>query len=251
MRKKIFIAISLIVTVFGCARNEPSGEITNPVNQNSLELITYYTTGVPEPSGLAYNSKTNSLFTVSDGNATVYELNFTGGIIHSFAIQGGDLEGITFSANCDTFYVAEETNQLITKYLANGAKLYSFPVQNVVTNISHGPEGITLNTTNNHLFALNERDPGMLIEYINKTEVWRKQLNYTGDCSDICYDQSLNCFWMVSDESAKVVKMSIDGSLLGSYSVPTTKMEGIVVVQDKIYLINDSDCKLYIFKKPV
>lgn len=246
--KKILILIISCGMFFSCKRDEPVEPIVDG-SITPLVQLAQYTTSVSEPSGLYYNTKTNSLWTVSDGNKTVYEIDFTGNVLRSMIISSSDLEGITFSANCDTFYVAEETNQLITKYLVNGTKLYSFPV-NVATMVSHGPEGIALNTNNNHLWILNERNPCMLLEYNNKTELWRKQIDYTLDCSDIFYDQQSDCIWLVSDESKQVVKLSKTGDLIAAYSVPVTKMEGITIVQDKIYLINDQNRILYVFQKP-
>ncbi len=243
------ISLLLFVCIFiSCKRDEPVTAITNGAPVTELKLLATYNTSVPEPSGLTYNSKTNTLLTVSDGNSTVYELDFMGRILRSFIIAGQDLEGITLSANCDTMYVVEETNQLVSKYLINGNKLYSFPV-NVAINPKNALEGITLDN-NNHLFVLNEKTPGMMLEFVNKKEIARKEFNYTLDCSDIFYDSSLNCFWMVSDESQKVVKLSKDGTLLANYSVPFFKGEGIAVVQDKIYIVNDEDNKFYIFQKP-
>jgi uncharacterized protein YjiK len=242
------MVLLFMVLLFGCNRSDP-GSSNDLTASLSLTQIAEYSTSVSEPSGLYYNSKTNSLWTVSDGNSTVYELDFQGRVLKSIAISSSDLEGITFSANCDTFYVAEETNQLITKYLSNGTKLSSFPV-NVATVASHGPEGLTLNTTDNHIFVINEKSPCMLLEYNNSKEVFRKQIDYTLDCSDIFYDKQLNCLWMVSDESKEVVKMSLTGELIAAYTVPITKMEGITIVQDKIYLINDYNGILYVFQKP-
>jgi uncharacterized protein YjiK len=248
MVKKIFLFICISCLFFACTRNEPVSSASD-TSVTALTLVAQYSTTVSEPSGLYFNSKTNSLWTVSDGNSTVYEIDFQGKVLKSLAISSSDLEGITFSANCDTFYVAEETNQLITKYLTNGTKLSSFPV-NVATMISHGPEGLTLNTTNNHIFIINEKSPCMLLEYNNSKLLWQKQIDYTLDCSDIYFDKQLNCLWMVSDESSKVIKMSLTGDLLAEYSVPITKMEGITIYQDKIYLINDQNGILYVFQKP-
>lgn len=250
MKNITLLLFILPLLLYSCARSEPSDEIVTPPNETPLTLIAAYNTSVAEPSGLAYNQKTGSLFTVSDGNSTVYEMTFTGTVLRSFIIQSSDLEGVVFSANCDTFYVAEETNRLITKYLSTGAKLYSFPFENVVTDPKHGPEGITLNTANNHLFVLNERDPRVLVEYVNKTEISRKQLQYTSDCSDIFFDAAENCFWLLSDESAKIIKLSLNGDYIAGYTLPKQKMEGIVVFQGKIYTINDEDGKLYVFNKP-
>ena len=246
--KKQLVIVFLGILSWNCARQEPDAGIVTPA-VNSLVQIAVYDMSVREPSGLAYNSKNNTLMTVSDGNSTVYEMDFTGRVIKSLVIQSSDLEGIALSANCDTMYVAEETNQLISTYLMNGTKLSSFPV-NVATNVSHGPEGVTVDK-NNHVIVLNEKFPMMILEFDQKKELWRKEINYTIDCSDIFYELATDCFWIVSDESRKVIKLSRAGSLLGEWSIPVSKGEGLTIVQNKIYIVSDSENKLYVFDKPI
>ena len=211
-------------------------------------MVAEYTTAVPEPSGLVYNSKNNTLMTVSDQNSTVYEIDFTGKVLRSMVIPSSDMEGIVLSAGCDTMYIAEETKELITTYLVNGTKLSSFPV-NVATVLSHGPEGVTLDN-NNHIFVLNEKQPMMILEYYQGKEVSRREINYSTDCSDIFYEASTDCFWIVSDESKKVFKMNRDGVVLSEWLIPFEKGEGITFANGKMYIVNDADAKLYIFSKP-
>ena len=246
--KKLLLGILFTGFILGCGRSDPGGDDKNTENIPELKQVAVYSTAVSEPSGLAYNSKTNSLYTVSDGNSTIYEIDFTGKVLNSFAIASADLEGITFSDNCDTFYVAEETNQKITKYLMNGTKLSSFSVT-VATNIKNALEGVTMGA-NNHLFVLNEKTPGTLLEFLSDKEIYRKTLDYTIDCSDIFYDKNDSSIWMVSDESKLVVKMSNTGALLAKYSIPFYKGEGIAIVGNKIYIVDDSNGKFYIFEKP-
>jgi uncharacterized protein YjiK len=247
MRTALVIVV-LSVVLFGCSRPE-SGVQANLPTATPLNKIAEYTTIVPEPSGLAYNWKNNTLMTVSDQNSTVYEMDFTGRIIKSMVIPSSDMEGIALSANCDTMYIAEETKELITTYLINGTKLSSFGA-NVATVVKHGPEGVTIDR-NNHVFVLNEKLPMMILEYVEGREVWRKEINYTTDCSDIFYEASTDCFWIISDESQLVIKISRSGELLGEWSVPFTKGEGLTIVQNKIYIVNDMDGKLYVFDKPM
>ena len=245
--EKLLIIFSFIIFLFGCERGNPNdGDKSSTVPE--LKQIAVYNTAVPEPSGLAWNTKKNTLFTVSDANSTVYEIDFTGKILNSFIIPSSDLEGIAFTSNCDTFYVTEETNQKITKYLLNGTKLSSFSV-NVATNPKNALEGVTVDE-NNHVFVLNEKSPCMLLEFVNGKEIYRKEMNYSSDCSDIFYEYSTRAIWMVSDESKSVMKLSRSGELLARYSIPFVKGEGIVVINDKIYIFNDSDNKLYVFEKP-
>lgn len=244
---KKFCSIILLLIFANCSRNQPDDLAVN-IKSEDLKLLATYNTEVPEPSGLFYNEKTKSLFTVSDGNSTVYEIDFVGKIKNSFLIPSTDLEGISFSENCDTMYVVEEKNRLVSKFLSNGTKLYSFSV-NVATVQNNALEGITVDNQNN-LYVLNEKLPRMLLKFNNKSEIFRKELTYTSDCSDICYDKVLNCLWMVSDESQKVVKLSMDGNLLASYNISFTKGEGITIYNNNIYIISDYDGKLYVFEKP-
>ncbi len=246
--KKHLLVLLLALFALGCSRPESGVEVAVP-NATPLKLVAQYATDIPEPSGLTYNWKTNTLMTVSDQNSTMYELDFTGRVLKSMVVPSTDMEGIALSANCDTMYIAEETKELITMYLVNGTRLSSFAA-NVATEVKHGPEGVTVDKYN-HVFVLNEKLPMMIIEYNQGKEVSRKEIAYTTDCSDIFYDSSTDSFWIVSDESQLVIKLARNGDLLGSWSVPFTKGEGLAIVQNRIYIVNDTDGKLYVFEKPI
>jgi len=38
--------------------------------------------------------------------------------------------------------------------------------------------------------------------------------------------------------------------LLSEWTIPVTKAEGIAIIQDKIYIVSDSESKMYLFQKP-
>ena len=246
--KYLLIVLLAIFIFFGCARDNPE-TITNPPNIQKIYPINTYTLTIPEPSGIAYNSKNNSLMVVSDGYPNIYEIGFTGITLNTIIATGSDMEGITLSKNCDTIYVVEEKKKVVTAFNLNGVKLYSFSA-NVATSDNSALEGITINKTTNTLYVINEKDPRMILGYNNLTEIWRKTIDYASDISDIYYEESTNCFWLISDESAKIMKLSITGELLKEWEIPFTKGEGITIVVDKIYVVNDLDGKLYVFQKP-
>jgi uncharacterized protein YjiK len=244
----LLLQFFLIINV-SCGRNDPETINNNPTVQ-SLQAIAVYNLDIPEPSGIAYNSKKNSLFVVSDGRTDIYEIDFTGLIKGTIPTTSPDLEGITLSANCDTIYVVEETNQLVVSYLTTSVHLSAFPV-NVATNPSHALEGITINNLNGHLIVLNEKLPCMLLEFNNSTEIRRKEINYTIDISDVFFEQSSNNYWIVSHESQKILKLSSDFNLISEWTVPIIQAEGITIVQDKIYIVSDSESKMFVFQKPI
>lgn len=245
MEKNTLYLILLLSLFLGCKRSSPS-EINNS-SAIPLKLITSYKLDISEPSGLTFNKKNNSLYTVSDGNSTVYQIDFMGKIISSLTVESSDLEGIAFTSNQDTMYVAEETRQLVTNYTGN-RKINSFAVK-VATNIKNALEGTTIDNKDT-VFVLNEKTPCMLLKFFRNKEVFRKEFNYSIDCSDIYFDESQNCLWMVSDESRSVIKMTKNGDKIAEYSVPFLKGEGITVTNDKIYIVTDDTAMMYVFEKP-
>lgn len=240
--------IALTLFLFGCDRNGPASSNDPQPTVKSLEIVTTLSLGVSEPSGLAFNHLDSTLYTVSDGNQILYKIDFNGKILSTTVVNTHDLEGIALSRNCDTIYVVQEARQLVTAFRPDGTELWSFPVK-VATSISSSLEGITVDNSGN-LVVINEKEPMMVLKFKNNTEIWRKTLAYSLDISDIWYDLSLNCFWIISDESRKVLKLTENFDLIAEYSVNVAKGEGITIVGDRIYIVSDSEAKMYVFKKP-
>ncbi|MFH0992674.1 MAG: SdiA-regulated domain-containing protein [bacterium] len=137
---------------------------------------------------------------------------------------------------------------MVTAYLTNGTKISSFMVK-VATVPNNALEGVTIDKRN-HLFILNEKAPRLMLEYYRGQELARKEITAALDLSDIFYKEQANCLWIVSDESQKVLKLDMNGTVLSEYSIPFSKGEGITIVQNKLYIISDADGKLYVFQKP-
>lgn len=244
----LLFVFTLVATIAGCSRDNPeiisgNGEI------RKIYPVAVHQLGIPEPSGIAYNFKNNSLMIVSDGRTDVYETNFTGEILRIIPSVGSDMEGIALSKNCDTIFVVEEKKKMVTAVDINGNKLYSFSV-NVASNDNSALEGISLFNAEDGFLVVNEKNPSMIIHCRNQLEIWRKTISYCSDISDIFYDEISNSIWLISDESRKVLRLSVSCELLDEWEIPFTKGEGITIVNDKIYVVNDLDGKLYVFNKP-
>lgn len=251
IKSKFILEALLFFTILllnGCSRDNP-GSIVSPPDIPQINPIATYTLTISEPSGITFNSKNNSLMVVSDGFPDIYEISFTGVTLKTIIASGSDMEGISLSKNCDTVYVVEEKKKQVTTFDLSGNKLFSLSI-NVATNDNSALEGITIDTKSNKLYVINEKDPRMILGYSKLTEIWRKSVDYASDISDICYDNSLNCLWLISDESSKIMKISLAGDLISEWKIPFTKGEGITIVNDKLYVVNDADGKLYVFQKP-
>jgi uncharacterized protein YjiK len=231
-----------------CSKQDIDGK-GNGSSAESLEPIVVYSLDISEPSGITYNSLSNIFMLVSDDKPDIFLIDSVGNIKGTIPTSSSDLEGITLSENCDTLFVVEETKRLVTAYNNSGTRLSSFLVD-VATNSEHGLEGIARNTLNQRLIVLNEKLPCMLLEYDNSKEIWRKEINYTSDISDIFFDHQSNCFWIVSDESQKILKLNLNMDLISGWNIPVNQAEGITLVRDKIYIISDVESKMYVFQKP-
>ncbi len=215
-----------------------------------LELIASYGLTIPGPSGLSLNYNGTCLWVVSDQTGLVYQISLKGQTQRILAYKGKDLEGITQNPEDKTLWVAEERNREIVQIdtLGNELARYSIPVEQI--NQNSGLEGITINSSNRHIFLLNEKDPGLLIELdTNKTILNQYELDLTDDYSGIFYEQYENALFIVSDASEIIIKCDITGNLLESYYLGIPKLEGISLDMSKkiVYLVSDSKEKLYLF----
>lgn len=243
---KLFLNIILILALIpGC---KSSGTNRKQAASQPLEKVAEFSTRVPEPSGLVYFKKNNTLLTVSDQNSKVYEISLEGETLNSFQLSSIDMEGIALTRNEDTLIIASEHSQSIDTYLFNGDKLSSFTIP-VATEAKHSLEGVSIDKGNS-LYVINEKKPCMLLKYSNGEEIFCKKITLAEDLSDIFYDEESKCLWVLSDESAKVMKLSLDGELISEYSIPFENGEGITIYNGNIYIINDANGKLYVFRKP-
>ncbi|NUN69678.1 MAG: SdiA-regulated domain-containing protein [Bacteroidetes bacterium] len=245
------LPILIILFLAGCDRNPPETVVTPPVTVPLLQPFASYSLQphVAEPSGIVYNPRNNSMFVVSDSHSDIVEVDLTGRKLRAVATVSSDLEGVALTGSGDTLYVAEEQKRKISAYTPAGTSLYSFSAD-VATLANNGLEGVSVGP-GGHLFVLNEKAPTMLLEYTAAgTEVRRVTLTATSDLSGIMYDSGRQCLWIVSDEAKAVLRTGLDGSLQKRWALPFVKAEGIAIVRDTMYIVNDADGKMYLFAAP-
>jgi uncharacterized protein YjiK len=246
MKLLIVSAILIIVLTFiSCSSNPVTN---NNITTDSIKLIASYNLNVSEPSGLAYKINEGILYTVSDNAPYVYKISTTGIILDSINVNGSDMEGVCFASDFNSIYIIEERFRRVNNFSLNGQFLDSFHV-NVTGPANNGLEGITINSITDNIYVANQKNPILLIELIHSgTEIKRTPINYVSEISDIFFDSTLNCLWMVSSGSKSLNKITTDGALIKSWSIPVETAEGIIKFGDKIYIVSDSEHKLYIFQ---
>jgi len=241
----IYLIFPIIVTIlFGCNKAELSKEMF------SLELMNKFNINIEEPSGLDLSLDNKSLWTVSDKHSKIYQLDLTGQILKEISIPGNGFEGITLDLDGNTLWVVQESQGELLQIDTLGNEILKINIIGAGGG-SSGLEGITINSTNNHIFLLKEKNPSVLIELNTNLEtILFKRIYSALDYSGMDYNEIENELWIVSDQEKKVYRCDISGNVLMSYLIDIKKAEGIAFDSENnlIYIVSDSADILYIYR---
>jgi uncharacterized protein YjiK len=207
---------------------------------------------VPEPSGLALSYKSNFFWCVSDSNSKVYKLDKNGKIIASFMIKGEDLEGVTVIDSLRLAVILERTREVVV-IDTSGNELNRKKI-NIDGRLNEGLEGVCFNKYSLDYYFVNEKHPGSLIKTDSSfTELFRKEIEFAKDYSDIFFAAEDTTLWILSDESKKIIHTDLNGIMINEYSIDVEQPEGLVVdyLTKKVYVVSDKREILYEFKLPV
>lgn len=219
-------------------------------NLTLLSPLEIYAVNIPETSDLSFGSSPDILYTVSDRTAKVYKITTKGKVLSELSYTGIDLEGVCYVEN-QFLYVAEERLRTIIKLDLQGNQLEQKAIPVEENDENQGLEGISYATFNKHFYILNEKNPGLLIETDENLNMLKSYpLSFASDYSGICVDNINQQLLILSDETASVTKCTMQGELIESYRIPVSNPEGIAFNPEtnKLYIISDSEARLYLFQ---
>ncbi|MBC8323874.1 MAG: SdiA-regulated domain-containing protein [Candidatus Marinimicrobia bacterium] len=246
MKLRWFMGFSFILTA--CSLDE----IKPDESKSQLVLIESVSLEVPEPSGLTLNNGANALYVVSDPpDNSVYKLDLLGNKIKKLSYYGDDLEGISYDNRDHTLWIAEERLREVVHIDTLGNELERFSINFEGTSSSSGFEGILLNPSTNNIVLLNEKLPGTFIELDSSMNISLEYaLDFASDYSGICFNTTSGNYLIVSDESQELIEWNFDKRIIKTYSLDIEKAEGVAYnpETDRIYIVSDSEQKLYIYE---
>jgi len=247
MRKSLILILGIVILslVLILSLNNSQKRITNLTPRTVIDL------SVPEPSGLCFDKNTNSLWTVSDEDTTIFNINFSGKILRKIKINGFDLEGVTLLNDSTLITIFERSREVVFLNM-KGEEQKRFSLK-IGGELNEGLEGITYNPNNKHLYIIKEKNPCRLYETdLEGNVLVEKTLNISKDLSGLFYDIRNNQLWIISDESRSIFKCKTDGTVLEQFQVDIIQIEGITIdfTASKLYLVSDHEEKLYIFDLP-
>lgn len=227
---------------------------------------------VDEASSVAYDPESGNLFIIGDAGRGIGEFTRAGTYLGAMTFSGfEDPEGITFVGS-GRFAVSEGRlqNLYLLTYVRSGvaarASLQSASLGEATGN--SGIEGVSFEPISGLYFAVKEKTPQRVI---------RAQLNFPAgqaDTSDLFSPASLglldladltvlstvpsligtpdqNNLLIISQESARIVKASRTGTVLGTLSLAglSTSAEGVAIDERGVIFVVDETPRLFIFQR--
>jgi uncharacterized protein YjiK len=249
MKTKLFFFI-LLATVFASCGGDNSEETQAEVPKSRIKIIAAYKLELPEPSGIAFDKSDSTLWIVSDANSTVYKTDLSGKVISSFKVDGEDLEGVSILQHSYIAVVLERAREVL--YLFKSGKLRSRKKLRIPNNfLNNGLEGISYSNKNHQFYIVNEKNPKLLMGYSDSMqELFRDTLRYAGDISGVCYDDSTEMLWLISDESSSLYLLNKERQLIGAFPLGMKQLEGVAFDPDarRLYIVSDLEETLYVYE---
>ncbi len=243
--------------------------------------------GLNEPSGLTLNADGTALYTVCDDTKAIFCMDLKGRVLlqQSFFISEAGLEGIALSADGEKlFAVQEDGNAVLIIDIAGRCERHRRPLAAMVNYdavAEHFPdrpdnkglEGITVNSSNRHVFVVKESQPGLLMELdpecctilasrclskangFSHPRVDQNKLDFSG----LSYDHRSDTLWIASDKgqclfqydwARDVVLQRLDLEIDDNKRRFVRKAEGLAIdpQRGRVYVVSDRDARLYVFK---
>ena len=239
--KNFFFFVVLSYIIIACSSKVNS--------QSDLKLINSIKLAIPEPSGISASD--THLYIVSDKNGSIYKVNLSGGIVQKIKTKYTDVEGVTFNSISNSLLIVNESKRALIALNLKGKRIEKTIILGKQKEPNSGLEGVCFDANENKLYAVNEKSPKELLVLNLKGKIVNTfKVKFSKDISGICLDKKTNSFWLVSDESKAIYNITKKGELLKSYKIPVEKAEGIVIHNNKFYIVSDNLNSLFIFEKP-
>lgn len=246
---RISIIAAVLLFALACKEEEPSGPVIE-IPVGTIELIESYDLDVTEPSGLCFGPENKTLLTVSDNTNQVYEIDLQGNVVRTYNYKGKDLEGVAYNPDENVIAVVEEADREVTILnYTSGAKIGTYKIDIPFGAENSGLEGISYNTNNKLYYIVNETNPDLLVIWSPTSGIISKDnLNFAIDYSGICVDASHSLLWIVSDQSERIYQCDYSARVQMQFKLDNLKFEGIAILNDMIYLVNDASAEFNIYQ---
>jgi uncharacterized protein YjiK len=229
----------------GCKPNFDPESISTSEN---IRLVAAYPLNVEEPSGLSLSTDRKSLWTVSDDDGGIYQVDLEGKTIGHFPTTHNDVEGVTTIDSGHLAFIDERTRKIVIA--GKDGRIIRMGDIPIPGSDNKGPEALSYDEDAAEFHIMQEK-PGILITLnADLKETSRRQLKFAQDYSSISFDSKNKRLWVLSDQSKSIHVLDTNSNLIESFSINVYQMEGVAIDHEaqRIYVISDPLSKLFVFE---
>ena len=254
MKCPVLLYLTAVLAVFmtGCAGHAANKKLLDQTRVDTLKLLAECPLDIPEPSGIAWDGSTSTLFVVSDRIPAVFEVSEQGETLGQTPVNAGHLEGISLDSENDLLWVVQEEPRLLLGFSRKGELRKRFNIKVPDSIPTKGLEGVACVPSQNCLFVVNERVPGVLIQVDDQgLPVRYVDIPYAPDLSGLCAAPGDEGLFLLSDMAASMYWIRFDGTLRAWWKLPIKKAEGVAVdSHSRVFIVSDTESKMYVFQLP-
>ncbi len=209
-----------------------------------LHLEDDFKVDVDEPSDLAI--KDGDLYTVSDRHSKVYRISTKDGDVKDeLNVEGTDIEAIAFDHD-GTLVYAEESSGKIWRTNDDGER-EGDPIE-LGRDHNSGIEGLAFDE-DGQLWAAKEKDPARIYTYqLDTGELDDEKVDFADDLSALAIDPETGKLYALSDQDRTLFLLDHKLEVDKAWKLPINHPEGIAFDGDTLYVVSDSEERLYVFE---
>ncbi len=244
-------AVVLVAILTGCASSavesiEPFID-SNKADGHStkLKLLEDHKLDLDEPSDLAMAD--GKLYAVSDQHSKIYRIHDDGDVEDTLDIEGTDLEALAYDDGKNNFLVADESSAKIWFIGADGERHDPIEIDDAQDGNS-GIEGLAFDD-DGHLFVAKEKNPSRIFELDKSGDVVdEEKVDFADDISALAWNSDDHHLYALSDEEHALYRLDKNFEIDHAWRLPMKHPEGIAFDGDTVYIVSDSEEKLYVFE---
>ncbi|MGV8918579.1 MAG: SdiA-regulated domain-containing protein [Pseudomonas sp.] len=260
--------------------------LRQPQDLNTLGLADYRVVieaqaigGLQNVSALSYDPDRKSLFTVTNKNAELIELDLQGRILRSIPLTGfGDAEAVEYISP-GIYVISDEYQQRLIKVHVDDQTRFldAADAEQLTVGLNAGSnsgfEGLAYDNKGQRLFVAKERKPVQIIEirgFPNASvdapkviEVSSDQKRDAGlfvrDLSSVVFDENSGHLLALSEKSKRIIELNTEGRPISTVSLTKGSLglrqsvpqaEGIAMDENgTLYIVSEPNL-FYSFRKP-
>ncbi len=230
----VLLSLCLLI-LSGC---DDDNDDKDSINIVELNYTASYPLNIAEPSGLAYDG--TNLWTVSDEGGLIYKMDLEGTILDTIDTELRDLEGIGIDTVSNVLWLADESD----------SKLYGLSIgdETIHTTISFSPVDLEGACYNKVCYAVVSKSEPMQVLIWTQGAI-EGSVDYALDFapSGIDRGEDQDTYYIISDETHCIYHWNTENGIVESWKIKTRDPEGIAVVGNTAYVVDDSENRLDVY----